>query len=57
MVEAPQGGTNIMTGIGLYANGLNPRAVSLKWMAGPNSLVNDVYFLRYCFCRIMSVLS
>lgn len=45
MVEAPKGGTNIMTGIGLYANGINPRAVALKWMAGTDSLVNDVRFL------------
>jgi Pectate lyase superfamily protein/SMP-30/Gluconolactonase/LRE-like region len=45
MVEAPAGGTNIITGIGLYANGINPRALALKWMAGTNSLVNDVRFL------------
>jgi hypothetical protein len=43
--EAPQGGTNIVTGIGLYTNGINPRAVALKWMAGANSMVNDVRFL------------
>ena len=43
--EAPRGGTNIITGIGLYTNGINPRAVALKWMAGANSMVNDVRFL------------
>ncbi|MGB7434633.1 MAG: glycosyl hydrolase family 28-related protein, partial [Candidatus Acidiferrum sp.] len=43
--EAPRGGTNIVTGIGLYTNGINPRAVALKWMAGANSMVNDVRFL------------
>jgi hypothetical protein len=45
MLEAPKGGTNIITGLGLYTNGINPRAVALKWMAGTNSLVNDVRFL------------
>jgi sugar lactone lactonase YvrE len=45
MLEAPVGGTNIVTGLGLYTNGINPRAVALKWMAGTNSLVNDVRFL------------
>lgn len=43
--EAPRGGTNIVTGIGLYTNGINSRAVALKWMAGPDSMVNDVRFL------------
>jgi hypothetical protein len=45
LLEAPQGGTNIVTGIGLYTNGINPRAVAAKWMAGPESLMNDVRFL------------
>lgn len=45
MIEAPSGGTNIVTGIGIYANGANPRATALKWMAGEHSLVNDVRFL------------
>ncbi len=45
LIEAPQGGTNIIIGIGLYTNGINPRAVALKWMAGGASLVNDVRFL------------
>ncbi|WP_263357611.1 glycosyl hydrolase family 28-related protein [Acidicapsa ligni] len=45
MIESPKGGTNIITGIGLYTNGINPRAVALKWMAGADSLVNDVRFL------------
>jgi sugar lactone lactonase YvrE/polygalacturonase len=44
VVEAPKGGTNIMTGIGIDA-GVNSRAVGLKWMAGKDSLVNDVRFL------------
>jgi hypothetical protein len=45
LIEAPQGGTDIVTGIGLYTNGINPRAVAAKWMAGTNSMMNDVRFL------------
>jgi len=45
LLESPKGGTNIVTGIGLYTNGINPRAVGLKWMAGENSMVSDVRFL------------
>lgn len=45
LIEAPQGGTNIVTGIGLYTNGINPRAVGAKWMAGRDSMMNDVRFL------------
>ncbi len=45
LLEAPKGGSNIVTGIGLYTNGINPRAVAAKWMAGRESLMNDVRFL------------
>ena len=45
LLEAPKGGTNIVTGIGLYTNGINPRAVAVKWMAGSESMMNDVRFL------------
>jgi hypothetical protein len=45
LLESPQGGANIVTGIGLYTNGINPRAVAAKWMAGSDSLMNDVRFL------------
>jgi hypothetical protein len=45
LLEAPRGGNNIVTGIGLYTNGINPRAVALKWMAGKDSMVDDVRFL------------
>ena len=34
LLEAPKGGTTIVIGIGLYTNGINPRAVAAKWMAG-----------------------
>jgi hypothetical protein len=45
LLETPKGGTNIVTGIGLYTNGINPRAVAAKWMAGSASMMNDVRFL------------
>ncbi len=44
LLETPRGGSNIVTGIGLDT-GLNDRAVGAKWMAGKNSLMNDVRFL------------
>jgi hypothetical protein len=45
LLETPKDGTNIVTGIGLYTNGINPRAVAAKWMAGADSMMNDVRFL------------
>ncbi len=45
LLETPPGGSNIVTGIGLYTNGINPRAVAAKWMSGKNSMMNDVRFL------------
>ncbi len=45
LLEAPKGGTTIVVGVGLYTNGINPRAVAAKWMAGPQSMMNDVRFL------------
>jgi sugar lactone lactonase YvrE len=45
LLETPKDGTNIVTGIGLYTNGINPRAVAAKWMAGKDSMMNDVRFL------------
>ena len=45
LVEAPQGGTNIITGIGLYTAQNNYRAVACKWMAGEKSMINDVKFI------------
>ncbi|MEN6425250.1 MAG: glycosyl hydrolase family 28-related protein, partial [Phycisphaerales bacterium] len=45
VIEAPRGGTNIVTGIGVYTNAVNPRAVGVKWMAGAKSMMNDVRLL------------
>ncbi len=42
---APSGGANIVSGIGIFAGGINPRAVALWWKAGEDSLVDDVRFL------------
>ena len=42
---APQGGHNIVTGIGLYTGGINPRAVGRPVASGTDSLMDDVRFL------------
>ena len=45
LVETPQGGTNIVSGVGLDTGGNNPSAVALLWRAGERSLVDDVKFV------------
>jgi hypothetical protein len=45
LLEAPQGGHNVVLGIGLYTSGNNPRAVAALWKAGADSMMNDVRFL------------
>jgi hypothetical protein len=45
MLLTPQNGTNIVMGIGLFAGGVNSRAVAAMWMAGKDSLMDDVRFL------------
>ena len=42
MVEAPEGGANIVSGLGFYSGGVNPRATAIKWMSGERSLMYDV---------------
>jgi hypothetical protein len=42
LIEAPKGGKNIISGIGVYTGSVNARAVAKKWMAGAESMVNDV---------------
>ncbi len=42
---APPGGENIVSGIGVFAGGINPRAVAVLWKAGERSLMDDVRFL------------
>jgi sugar lactone lactonase YvrE len=45
LLETPSGGKNIVTGIGFYTNGVNPRAVAALWKSGSQSLLSDVRFL------------
>jgi hypothetical protein len=45
VLEAPRGGTNIVSGLGIYTGGINPRATGILWMAGESSLIDDVQFL------------
>jgi hypothetical protein len=45
LLEAPHGGHNIVQGIGLSTGGINSRAVGAMWMAGADSLMDDVRFL------------
>jgi sugar lactone lactonase YvrE len=45
ILVTPTGGTNIVTGLGFYTDGINPRAAGIKWMAGSDSLLNDVRLL------------
>jgi hypothetical protein len=45
MISAPQGGTNILNGFGLFTGGLNPRAAGVIWRASADSMINDVRFL------------
>jgi len=45
LLEAPRGGDNIVTGIGISTGGIDSRAVGALWMAGPDSLMDDVRFL------------
>ena len=45
LLLTPQGGETVVTGIGLYTGGVNSRAVGAMWMAGKDSLMDDVRFL------------
>jgi sugar lactone lactonase YvrE len=45
VLQAPSGGTNIVSAIGIFTGNVNPRATGLLWMAGETSLVDDVQFL------------
>lgn len=45
VILAPPGGTNILSGIGVFTGGTNPRAVAVMWKAGEQSLIDDVRFL------------
>ena len=45
LIEVPQGGKTILTGIGLNTGAYNYRAVACKWMGGEDSYLNDVKFV------------
>ncbi len=42
LLESAKGGDAIVSGIGLWTGGVNPRASALIWQAGADSMVNDV---------------
>jgi sugar lactone lactonase YvrE len=45
VISGPPGGSNILSGFGVDAGGINPRAVGVLWRAGAASLIDDVRFL------------
>ncbi len=45
LLATPSGGTNIVTGIGLYTGGINSRASAAMWRSGKDSQMDDVRFL------------
>lgn len=44
LIESAAGGDAIVSGLGLFTGGINPRATALLWKAGAQSLVEDVKF-------------
>jgi sugar lactone lactonase YvrE len=46
LLEAPKGGHNTVTGIGISTGSINRRAAGVLWMAGADSLMDDVFFFR-----------
>jgi hypothetical protein len=42
VLQAPQGGRTIVSGLGVFAGGTNPRATAVLWMAGRDSYLNDL---------------
>ncbi|MGA1797274.1 glycosyl hydrolase family 28-related protein [Sphingomonas sp. 4RDLI-65] len=42
LIESAKGGNAIVSGLGLWTGGVNPRATALLWKAGEASMVNDV---------------
>lgn len=44
LIESARGGDAIVSGLGLFTGGINPRATALLWRAGERSLVDDVKF-------------
>jgi hypothetical protein len=44
LIESARGGDAIVSGLGLFTGGVNPRATAMLWRAGERSLVDDVKF-------------
>ena len=44
VISAPAGGSNFISGFGVFTGGINPRAVAVLWSAGEGSLIDDVAF-------------
>src|SRR5213082_2356649 len=42
MFVPPRGGTNIVSGLGIFTGATNPRATGVLWMAGEESLLDDI---------------
>ena len=38
------GGRNIVSGLGIFTGGVNPRATGILWMAGEESVLDDIQF-------------
>ena len=45
VISAPVGGSNILSGFGVFTGGTNPRAVGVLWCAGASSQIDDVRLL------------
>jgi hypothetical protein len=45
VILAPKGASNMISGLGVYTGGINPRAVGVLWSAGESSLMDDVRLL------------
>jgi hypothetical protein len=45
VIAAPEGGTNILSGLGIFTGGTNARATAVLWRASEGSLIDDVRFL------------
>ncbi|WP_223799717.1 glycosyl hydrolase family 28-related protein [Sphingomonas nostoxanthinifaciens] len=44
LIATAKGGAAIVSGLGLFTGGINPRATALLWKAGAESLLEDVKF-------------
>jgi hypothetical protein len=45
VINAPSGGSNIISSLSVGSGGRNSRAASVLWMAGPTSMLDDVSFV------------